>query len=457
VFCGLALVSQVSAQEVAIAREGAKAPKADTAAIKEALDELRPQKAVAAQPAKATTVETKPGPGKPPAMAQVAVQKTVPAPQTVKVPETKPLVSKSAATAQVAAQKSAPASQAPSIEISAAKTTPPVSAEVKPAKPEVAHPAQAVAVSSAVPKSAVPAPAPSTAPRKPAAAIVVATAPNKPATPPVVVPPVTKPATSAIVSSAPGKPTAVTVGSAPSKLNHDADRFPDAPANLHGATAFTKLAGGFDFPIGKPDAQGYYKARGFQTRGHLGEDWDGTGGGDTDMGDPVFVIGDGVVVFARDCHQGWGNVIIVRHAYREGGSVRNIDSLYAHCQKILVKKGQAVTRGQQIAAIGNAHGLYDAHLHFEIRKNLAIGMSRDKFAKDLSNYCDPTQFIAGHRHLQSTGGNWRIAMNTFTYDEKIKWDKLRNYSHARTGGGSSQSARNLKKALAAPNVGAHTN
>ena len=32
--------------------------------------------------------------------------------------------------------------------------------------------------------------------------------------------------------------------------------------------------------------------------------------------------------------------------------------------------------------MGTAHGQYDAHLHLEIRKNLEIGMSRAKFARD---------------------------------------------------------------------------
>ena len=88
-------------------------------------------------------------------------------------------------------------------------------------------------------------------------------------------------------------------------------------------TASTRLADGFDFPVGKPDAEGYYKARGFRSGGHMGEDWDGIRGGDTDLNDPIYSIGDGIVVFARDVHLGWGNVVIVRHAYRENGEVKH--------------------------------------------------------------------------------------------------------------------------------------
>jgi murein DD-endopeptidase MepM/ murein hydrolase activator NlpD len=233
------------------------------------------------------------------------------------------------------------------------------------------------------------------------------------------------------------------------KPARESEPAPVQTISLSSQSAFTKVADGFDFPIGHGEARGYYKARGFRAHGHMGEDWDGTGGGDTDLGDPVYVIGDGIVVFARDCHQGWGNVIIVRHVYREGGSTRTIDSLYGHLNKILVRRGQTVKRGQQIAQIGNAHGLYDAHLHLEVRKNIAIGMSRNKFAQDGSNYYDPSDFIAAHRHLQTTGASTRVAMNTFTYDSKIQWDKLRNFSHAHSGGGTSESAYALKKALAA--------
>jgi murein DD-endopeptidase MepM/ murein hydrolase activator NlpD len=219
-----------------------------------------------------------------------------------------------------------------------------------------------------------------------------------------------------------------------------------------GATAFIKLADGFDFPVGKPNGKGYYKARGFRSHGHLGEDWDGLGGGDTDLGDPIYSIGDGVVVFARDCKMGWGNVIIVRHVFRDGGAIRNIDSLYGHLQKILVHRGQAVKRGQQIATLGNANGLYDAHLHLEIRKNIEIGMSRAAFARDFNNYCDPSQFIASHRVLPKSYGSFRVAMDTFRHDEKIRWDKVRRYSGHR-GGSGSESAVALKKALASQGAG----
>lgn len=223
---------------------------------------------------------------------------------------------------------------------------------------------------------------------------------------------------------------------------------PSQPINLQNETAFTKVANGFDFPVGKPDAQGYYKARGFRSHGHLGEDWDGIRGGDTDLGDPICSIGDGVVVFARDCHMGWGNVVIIRHAFREDGTMKNIDSLYGHLNSILVQRGQAVSRGQKIATMGTAHGLYDAHLHLEIRKNLTIGMSRAAFAQDDSNYYDPSQFILSHRHLKADTRTYRIAMNTFSHDAKIRWDKARNFSHAQTGGGSGESAAALNKAIA---------
>ncbi len=177
--------------------------------------------------------------------------------------------------------------------------------------------------------------------------------------------------------------------------------------------AYIKLADGFDFPVGPPDAEGYYRARGFRPNGHLGDDWNGLGGGDSDLGDPIYSIAYGVVVFARDVRLGWGNVVIVRHSFRNSsGKIETIDSLYGHLESILVKEGQTLKRGQQLGTMGGNRGMYPVHLHFEIRKNLKIGMARSKFARDFSNYYDPTKFIAAHRKLRG-GGTVAVALNTF--------------------------------------------
>ena len=178
-------------------------------------------------------------------------------------------------------------------------------------------------------------------------------------------------------------------------------------------TTSVPLADGFRIPVGIDGAKRYYLARGFRTNGHLGEDWNGQGGGDSDLGDPVYSTAHGVVVLARDCRLGWGNVAIIRHAYLEAGETKFVDSLYAHLHQLLVREGQQVTRGEKIGTIGNNRGMYDAHLHFEIRKNIHVGMNRTAFPRDTSIYCDPARFIAERARL---GGDRRLVavpMNTF--------------------------------------------
>jgi murein DD-endopeptidase MepM/ murein hydrolase activator NlpD len=163
-------------------------------------------------------------------------------------------------------------------------------------------------------------------------------------------------------------------------------------------TARCLLADGFDYPVGKPDAAGYHKARGYTPNGHLGEDWNGNGGGDSDLGDPIYSTARGVVIISENVRVGWGNCIIVRHAYRDtDGSIKMVDSLYAHLNERKVNVGTIVERGQLVGTMGSNFGQYPVHLHFEMRKNLQIGMNRGKFARDNSNYYSPTAFIMAHR------------------------------------------------------------
>lgn len=189
--------------------------------------------------------------------------------------------------------------------------------------------------------------------------------------------------------------------------------------SVQAAGARVNLADGFDFPVGKPNAAGYYKARGLRLRSprHYGEDWNGRSGGNSDLGDPVYAIADGVVSFAYDVGGGWGNVVLTRHAYRDpsSGKVKYIDTLNGHLDKISVKTGQALKRGQQIGTIGSNRGMYPAHLHFEIRHNIHIGMGRESVPADTVNWADPTQFINKYRKLNR---EWRpVAVPTGTYKE----------------------------------------
>ena len=155
-----------------------------------------------------------------------------------------------------------------------------------------------------------------------------------------------------------------------------------------------KFTNGFDFPVGKPNAQGYYNAQKFTVNNHLGDDWNGTGGGNSDLGDPIYCIANGYVSFAENVHGGWGKVVRIVHYISKD---KKVESLYAHCQNMYIKKGDYVSKGQKIGAIGNNDGMYLAHLHFEIRDklNLPIGPG---YSDDTRGYLDPTVFINSHRN-----------------------------------------------------------
>lgn len=152
----------------------------------------------------------------------------------------------------------------------------------------------------------------------------------------------------------------------------------------------------FDFPLGTEHGAMAYNAQPFTANNHLGDDLNGIGGENSDLGDPVFAVADGRVLLARVAGPGWGNVIIVLHAYREAGARRYVQSYYAHVQPILVAPGEEVRRGEQIAAVGTAGGKYLAHLHFEMREFITPFVGAG-YRKDTRGWLDPSAFIQAHR------------------------------------------------------------
>jgi len=78
------------------------------------------------------------------------------------------------------------------------------------------------------------------------------------------------------------------------------------------------------------------------------------------VGEPIYAIADGEVIYAGDGLTGYGNVVILRHD-------RKTSSLYAHNSELKVKQGDQVTKGALVALLGNTGHSTGPHVHFEIR------------------------------------------------------------------------------------------
>ncbi len=79
------------------------------------------------------------------------------------------------------------------------------------------------------------------------------------------------------------------------------------------------------------------------------------------LGAPVRAAQSGVVVYANNGIDGYGNLLLIKHS---GGWM----TAYAHNERLLVTTGQKIARGQIIARVGKSGGAKVPQLHFEIRK-----------------------------------------------------------------------------------------
>tara|TARA_B100000029_G_scaffold150879_1_gene146076 strand:+ start:606 stop:1628 length:1023 start_codon:yes stop_codon:yes gene_type:complete len=109
-------------------------------------------------------------------------------------------------------------------------------------------------------------------------------------------------------------------------------------------------------------------------------------GGDdfsADIGTPVRATGGGVVSKAKFDSR-LGNYVEIDHGY-------GYKTVYAHMNKLSVKKGETVKRGQELGGVGNTGRSTAAHLHYEVKYNNKTKNPRpyytyDKKLEDLIYY-----------------------------------------------------------------------
>ncbi len=84
------------------------------------------------------------------------------------------------------------------------------------------------------------------------------------------------------------------------------------------------------------------------------------------MGAAVRAADKGVVAYAGNQIRGFGNMLLIKH-------YDGFITAYAHTEKLLVSRGDIVSKGQVIARVGKSGGISVPQLHFEVRKgSLAV-------------------------------------------------------------------------------------
>lgn len=94
-------------------------------------------------------------------------------------------------------------------------------------------------------------------------------------------------------------------------------------------------------------------------------------------GSEIYATADGIVLQSGYTTGGFGRKILVDHGF-------GYKTLYGHCDKLLVTKGQEVKRGEVIGLVGNTGLSKGDHLHYEVWINNRPVNPINFYANDLS-------------------------------------------------------------------------
>ncbi len=159
------------------------------------------------------------------------------------------------------------------------------------------------------------------------------------------------------ILSSPGPVMAEPLGAPPMPVATAAPMTISAPSQKAVAVASTTVparAGSkFIWPVDGPVISGYGpKADGRSNDGINIKAATGT---------PVHAAENGVVVYSGSELNGYGNLVLIRHADRWM-------TAYGHLDSVVASKGMTVSRGQTIGTVGTTGSVDGPQLHFEIRR-----------------------------------------------------------------------------------------
>jgi murein DD-endopeptidase MepM/ murein hydrolase activator NlpD len=109
-------------------------------------------------------------------------------------------------------------------------------------------------------------------------------------------------------------------------------------------------------------------------------------------GTPIYASGNGVIAKAERSTS-FGNMVKINHGYQ-------YETIYAHLQRSVVRKGQRVKRGDIIGYMGNTGLSVSTHLHYEVHKNGKAVNPVNFFYGNLK----PEEFVAIQQAASAEGG-----------------------------------------------------
>ena len=141
------------------------------------------------------------------------------------------------------------------------------------------------------------------------------------------------------------------------------------------------------------------------------------------QGEPVYSANDGTIMYI-DKNSSCGNYIWIKHEYDD---THDAWTRYLHLKdnSIKVKVGQKVTRGQEIANMGNTGYSTGTHLHVEIwivPKGWKFNYNdRSKYSKRSTDYC-----YAFDDQYIGTSSNNKVITRVIGTSKQVKRDTTKN-------------------------------